>query len=416
MVLINILEAMLIFILFSYSSDGFVTNYSGITNVYSKNFSIVEIIIALLIIIYLMYLYKKNISLKIKNISFKNLSMILIIYIGILISYLKGISISYSMLIGYPFRFYILSFILSFLMIQIPRKKDWTKKIIFMIISIILVNDFLAIIKYIFNGGYNFGFLEKVIFPFTDILSNNVLAFSFAFFMLMSKNTLTKFERRFYIITVILTVITVMFSLKRTSMGIMVIVFLFILFWSKSKKIIIFLTITSIMMPIFIIKADNSNDLADNIILIRLYSINPFKEKNTDNVLLSDNGHLDDTLDAIDNIKEHPIIGNGIYTPAIRARVIWQSNSNFFHNGFLMVWNQTGLIGMFIYIMFFIRIINLALKNYKDPISKLILILILTRIIEQFTLGPLTTQASIVTITNILIALYIKYLDMQGDV
>ena len=415
MIIIKILENFLIFMLFWYSSDGFVTSYTGISNIYSKNFSIIEIVIVLLIFIYTIYLYKNNINIRIKNISFKNLSMILIIYIGILISYLRGIDISYSMLLGYPFRFYILSFILGFLMIQIPRKENWTKKTIILIISIILVKDIVGIIQFLFNNGYNFGFLEKVIFPFTDILSNNVLAFSFSFFIIMSKSKLTKFEKIFFLSISIITFTTVILSLKRTSMGIILISIILILFWSKPKKKIILIALIVTGLPFVGLKLASDNNLNDNIILLRLYSLNIFKVKDTDNALLSDNGHMDDTLDAIDNIKQSPITGNGIYTPAIRNRVIWQSNNNFFHNGFLMIWNQTGLIGLYIYIMFFARIIMLVFQNYKYSMSKLVLILILTRIIEQFTLGPLTTQASIITTTNIFIAIYIKYLNMKGE-
>lgn len=415
MIIINFIEMIFVSLIIYFSSDGFVNQYTNTLNIYSNNLSIIEVIMIILIFLYIVYLYVKEIPININNICFKNLSMIFIVFYGIAISIYRGERISFSMAMGYPFRLYILSFLLAFFMLQIPRNKKQLKNLIILMIFILTIKDIVGIFNYLFGDGYKFGFLNKVIFPFTDILSNNVLMFTYCFSMLMLKKFISKKSKIMYIFICAISTIVIIYSLKRTSMGLIIVSLSLILLFSNLKKKIaslIILIVILIFTAGYIAKDSNLND---NMILIRLSSLNFINNKDTDNPLLSDNGHLDDTLDAIDNIKENPIVGRGIYTDASRIRVVWQKNNNFFHNGFLMIWNQTGIIGLIIYIMFFYRIMNLAFKNYKYTESKIMIIFILMRIIEQFTLGALTALSSMIIITNIILVLYIKYLNIQGD-
>lgn len=415
MKIINLLELLFISIIILFSSDGFVNEYTKSSNIYSKDFSIIEIYMILLIFIYIIYMYINNIRISIKNICFKNLSMIFIVFYGIAVSFFYSTKINISMSLGYPYRLYILSFIMAFFMIQIPRDINNLKNMKFIMILVLCIKDIIGLFKYFFYDGYIFGFLGKVVFPFTDVLSNNVIMFGYCFLMLMIKKRIKKQTKIFYFFACLLSIIVIMYSLKRTSMGLLIVCILFVILISNLRKKLIAIFFTIILFistGVYIINDTNPND---NIILIRISSLNFMNNKESNNVLLADNGHLDDTLDAIDNIKKNPIFGRGIYTDADRIRVIWQSNTNFFHNGFLMTWNQDGIIGLIIYLLFFYRIIKLALKNYKYLESKFIIIFIIIRIAEQFTLGSLITQSSIIILTNIIIVMYQKFLVIQGD-
>jgi O-antigen ligase len=83
----------------------------------------------------------------------------------------------------------------------------------------------------------------------------------------------------------------------------------------------------------------------------RAKTANPFVQS-TSRYAVTNQSHIDDILDAWDQVKAHPVegLGVGVYYRADRTAE-WKTVSGDVHNGILMVWLKFGLLGLATYVV-----------------------------------------------------------------
>jgi O-antigen ligase len=88
---------------------------------------------------------------------------------------------------------------------------------------------------------------------------------------------------------------------------------------------------------------------------LRAESMNPLADRSTYAVTNAD--HVGDVLDALDVVKEHPVLGVGLGRPYRTNRIRdWKTESWEVHNGLVHVWVFYGLLGLIAYISFHVSL------------------------------------------------------------
>lgn len=405
----------IISLLIFFSSDGFALSIVNKPNIYANNVSIMDLVCLIFILtgaIIIFYNSKKDSSFFNEN--YYKYSLITFFWIiaiawGIFVSLAKGIDFGYSMILGYPIRYVLYGFIIC--LILDVSYKDKYKKVVNFFMIMIVIKSILGLANYFFNGGYSYGFLERIVFPFGDTLSYTVLGFSIAFNNLLTPKKYNKIK---WILINSLSVLiffsVVMLSMRRTYILGIFVVTIVIFALNKSGKRFKTAAIIIIISSIGCIYINTTNPQLFSDLYKRIYSINIFNSNNDQSdKLLTDNGHLDDTLDALDNLKGKEIVGNGTYTPVIRYRVAWQGSDTFFHIGIVDAWVKMGILGILVYFFtFFIPVVNLSKKIYQNKIDLSVVSIVAFLIgffVQSFSEGAFYTSVGRSMILFILIGL-----------
>jgi hypothetical protein len=101
-------------------------------------------------------------------------------------------------------------------------------------------------------------------------------------------------------------------------------------------------------------------------------------------------GHINDILDAMDHVREHPILGIGLGRPYQTRRIVeWKTESSLVHNALVHVWLFYGLAGLITYVWFHISVFR-WLRSYRfntDPVFRTFAATALAYVIAQFVMA-----------------------------
>jgi hypothetical protein len=97
----------------------------------------------------------------------------------------------------------------------------------------------------------------------------------------------------------------------------------------------------------------------------RAESMNPFAVGQSEYTMTNED-HVNDVLDALDHVKEHPILGIGLGRPYRTLRITgWKAESWGVHNGLVHAWLFYGLAGLVAYLWFHASLFR-WLKSVQD--------------------------------------------------
>ncbi len=120
----------------------------------------------------------------------------------------------------------------------------------------------------------------------------------------------------------------------------------------------------------------------------RLRSFNLFQ---TSAEFSEDNGdHVDDLLDAWDQVRQSPVLGVGLGTPYPTWRIRnWKSESVMVHNAVIHVWLKYGLCGLTFYLWFHLALFRWmkGRANLGSPKQSAFLLAVLAYLIAQFVVS-----------------------------
>ncbi|MBE2943850.1 hypothetical protein HPK10_11515 [Anoxybacillus flavithermus] len=285
--------------------------------------------------------------------------------------------------------------------------KNQLYKFLDFFVFIVFLKSSIGLIKYLLGNGQEFYFLGKIVFSTVDTL----FIICLAYFIVLNTIVFKKNKKLYYYIYLIIFFLVIILSLKRNFLLIMscgtLLTLLFSSFTGKVKFILTLMILTCTLLP-----AISFTDVDLNTVYLRFKAINIFDKDNAKDTMTSDNGHIDDILDGIDNVKKEPILGQGFNAKIQRYRVGWQKSDTFLHNAYLAVWINMGLLGIILYVkviwnIFKYGLTNLKIRKEKEcKVLSLLLIQISTAIfIDGIAFAPIYTFVTVLMIIVILLSI-----------
>jgi hypothetical protein len=109
--------------------------------------------------------------------------------------------------------------------------------------------------------------------------------------------------------------------------------------------------------------------IANEQLYLRIQSFNPFTS-NTSAYTTTNEDHVGDVLDALDHVKENPVLGIGLGRPYTTKRIReWKTESWEVHNALIHVWLFYGMLGLIAYLWFHVglfRWLNRVRSKHPD--------------------------------------------------
>ncbi|MDG1974843.1 MAG: O-antigen ligase family protein [Flavobacteriaceae bacterium] len=336
------------------------------------------------------------------NISFNGLLLLPIISLTIAgiflkfkgifpLSFVEKLNIFYFMLFLIPFiygkgspsiliMFYIYLFFFLFLMLFVKRQNvEINKLLLYILYSITLINIISLIIHYTgFNVNFSdeFGLETSRMFALWGSLNSNRFSVLLGVAVIINIHLMKLNRRGILFVNLLLLILSLILTYSR--MGILATIFIVILYYIFLKRISlrklfsigIFLSILYFLSNILIKYFQRGNDLGVETLSSR------------DIIWI-------EIVNSLLNDIPHTIIGYGVTNnPILNNLVIPVSHA---HNGYLEIVVETGLIGLFIYL-----IINLkTMKLYWKAASKDKTFLVLFSITLLFMIGNLTESLTV---------------------
>lgn len=363
--MVNLKKIILLFLVIniilvtSFSSDSFVLGLMGKRNMYYEGKSLIELEMLILLMFYFLYILKNEKLVVNKKTSAVLAGIVIVFTYGIILSYYNGYKGSlFTAFHNYRYLFY--SIIMCFMIVSMPLKKIETDWLIDIFLFIVFLKCIYGLFNFVVHGGNNFLILGNIVYAYGDTL--NIILFSIA---IAIGRYLDK-KKNIYIIYTIIYIIVIILSMRRSVLGglicIIVVYLVLVRPLEKLKIIVAIAVITLFAVIIMNSPIVSGTKISVDTVLDRIESINILNKDNSEDELTSDNGHIDDNLDAWDNVKDSPILGKGLFAKVRRPRVTWQSDGSYFHNAYLGVWIQCGLAGFCYYI---ILILLLMLYSFR---------------------------------------------------
>jgi hypothetical protein len=100
--------------------------------------------------------------------------------------------------------------------------------------------------------------------------------------------------------------------------------------------------------------------------------------------------HINDILDAMDHVREHPILGIGLGRPYQTFRIAqWKAESVVVHNALVHVWLFYGLAGLITYVWFHVSAFRWlrGFRSSSDPVLRTFGATVLAYIVAQFVMS-----------------------------
>jgi hypothetical protein len=136
----------------------------------------------------------------------------------------------------------------------------------------------------------------------------------------------------------------VLLSLRRTAWGALAIGLLVVVPFLEKRRLAVF---TMLLLTLGI-----AVRVGDDRFYRRAQSLNPFADSSSDYARTNED-HIGDVLDAVDQVKENPILGIGLGRTYQTSRITgWKTESWGVHNGPLHAWVVYGFLGMLAYLWF----------------------------------------------------------------
>jgi O-antigen ligase len=98
----------------------------------------------------------------------------------------------------------------------------------------------------------------------------------------------------------------------------------------------------------------------------RLASVNPWTTKQENSYSRTNQGHMDDILDGLDQVRAHPLFGLGVGVTYVGTRTArWKGEAGMVHNGPIEIWIKFGVIGVLMYISLYLWLFASAWKRRR---------------------------------------------------
>lgn len=352
------------------------------------------------------FFYKKNIILKINNLIF----LILLFYLFSVLSSLLSDYKLFSLKSSLPMiRFYLSIFVIFYFL----KKNDWFENyyfnLIYFILIIILIDGLTQTIT-----GYNLillkskssflitGFFgeEKVLGRYITVITSLLIGLYFSIYK--------KKKKIIYLVVIVIFANSfLIFTSERISMFYgMVIISLFIILLSQvyGKKYLMLFFLPLLIFFIFFKYSSNNffyNKINDTILQIT---------DNKSKILFYSKEHENFANTSIEIFKNKPLIGVGPKNYRHECRFIsakyTEANncSTHPHNNFFQVLSEVGIIGAFIYLLIFLKLITLFFKHLlKYKIKQFALIFFLLPTI--FYMNPILPSGNLFNNWNMMMGL-----------
>ena len=229
------------------------------------------------------------------------------------------------------------------------------------------------ILGFVYNYGENFRVTS--FFKDDEVLGSYTARFFPLLLFLVINNFKNKFSKNFSILVLFLTLISftiIVLSGERTSIGLFILSFLFILFSSENFRKKLFIPLLIIIIG-FVILTSSSDKVKNRVITQTMSQMGLNAE--SDRLILFSKTYEGHYLISYNMFKEKPLFGHG---PKM-FRVYCQKEENFVagsactthpHNFYAQMLAETGMIGFISILSIFFYIVYLFLKNIYFLIFK----------------------------------------------
>jgi len=213
--------------------------------------------------------------------------------------------------------------------------------------------------NYFLAGGGVEGVVPGLMTPVYDGPTIDAAVFLALLAFRFTQQEVGRVRKMCWVIAGVAAFLLVVLSLRRTFWGEMTVGILVVAILQKNKKYLVgFLLLGAIVFG-----------YGSDRFYLRAKSMNPLSERSSYTITNED--HVGDVLDALDVVKEHPILGIGLGHSYRTQRITrWKTESWEVHNGILHVWVFYGLLGLISYLSFqanlFRWLTNLQAKE-ADP-------------------------------------------------
>jgi hypothetical protein len=86
----------------------------------------------------------------------------------------------------------------------------------------------------------------------------------------------------------------------------------------------------------------------------RFASLNPLTTKSQNALAATNQSHIDDILDGVDQIQAHPVVGLGVGITYVGQRTArWKGDAGMVHNGPVEIWIKFGILGFLLYFVLY---------------------------------------------------------------
>ena len=289
------------------------------------------------------------------------------ILISVILTLIKG---SFNIFFGWKNLFLGVLFFYSFINAFNSEKEIET--LLKCIFNLVFFKSIYSLILYML--GYGLYTLDKgyvpILFPpsITFVVFINLLALSY---LLFGNETVSK--KVLLCLTIGVTLFLIIFSLSRIDWGIysigLLTIFIILSFRKKITYFIFLITLFFLIQLFFPGEFQRA--------MFHFSQILELLRKPQSFRLESVTMHWFDIIEALDQIKQHPILGIGVGVPYETKYVyLWKTVSYGVHNGFLNTWFKFGLLGAIAYIMLFLRFLLTGFKIlFIIPINRRILLI-----------------------------------------
>lgn len=241
--------------------------------------------------------------------------------------------------------------------------------IMFIIVAVILL-DVYGLFRYIFLGGISVHhYIGKVVFWETVKLALNVFVFVYTLgAIIFGADSISKNERRVYILALLISCLVILLSSRRTSMVMMMVaVCLYLWFMSRRGKMGLAASIAGVGMLLVIAFAALNYEAFETKILSRFESLAGVFDSSVKVDQGSTQGHMQDLILGWETVKEHFIWGVGFAWDDSSKSLIESGGRGRYwvHNSMLTFWMRFGIPGILTYFYLYYRVISVLYRSYK---------------------------------------------------
>ncbi len=193
-------------------------------------------------------------------------------------------------------------------------------------------------------------------------------------------------DKLFWAICGFLGYLLVFAAFRRTFWGeVFIALAIFMLTGSKVRLKMIAAVLLTVLLPSLLVLL-----LADNVVVKRLASFDLAEAGTATEYGNTNLDHINDILDALDHVKEHPLLGIGLGRPYRTTRIVeWKTESSVVHNALVHVWLFYGLAGLITYLWFHVSLYR-WLRSFRfnpDPLFRSFAGALLAYVFSQFLMA-----------------------------
>lgn len=227
----------------------------------------------------------------------------------------------------------------------------------------------------------------------------------FVFFVLLAlqmQKACRRVVRALWLASATATAVMVVICLRRTYWAELTVGIAILMLWQTQNRL---RTMLLLLMSVAL-----ASGIAWPSLSARLRSFNP--HENSSQFSRDNSDHINDVLDAWDQVRQSPILGIGLGKAYSTWRIRdWKVESVMVHNALLHVWLKYGLLGLVSYVWFHLALFRLLVRGSRacDGIARAIVVATLAFLAAQFVVTAAFTpwpysELQLTTLISFLIA------------